>query len=62
MKETLEKSKRSCKYTEKFKIKCGEIIRQFNLVISIDDYQEIFYNVNHDDLNKEKDEIIRKTI
>ena len=55
MKETFEKSKKSCKYTEKFKIKCDEIIRQFNENVPIDDSQEIFYHLNKDDL-KERDE------
>ena len=60
MKATLVKLKKSCKYTDKFKLKCDEIIRQFYLVIPIDDTQEIFYNINLDDLNKEKDEINKK--
>ena len=47
MKETFEKSKRFCKYTEKFKIKCDEIIRQFNKHVPKKD-EEILYNLTQD--------------
>ena len=55
MKDTLEKSKKSCKYTEKFKLKCDEIYKHFN--ISTPNERDV-YNLNKDDL-KEKDEIIK---
>jgi len=47
MKDTLEKSKKSCKYTEKFKLKCDEIIRQFNEHVPKKD-EEILYDLTHD--------------
>jgi len=53
MKDTLEKSKKSCKYTEKFKLKCDEIYKHF--YISKPNY---WSELNKDDL-KEKDEIIK---
>jgi hypothetical protein len=55
MKDTLEKSKKSCKYTEKFKLKCDEIYKHFS--ISEPNERDV-YNLNKDDL-KEKDEIIK---
>jgi len=53
MKETLEKTKRSCKYTKKYKFKCDEIIRKYNLYIPNDEV--MIYHFNESDL-KAKDE------
>ena len=57
MKETLEKSKKSCKYTKKFKLKCDEIIRRFNEHVPKKS-EEILYRLTHDDI-KGRDLLIK---